>query len=181
MNRNIYAVDRLVALAALLLLLGNPALSHADAMQMQLVNINGEEEPLSNYIGQGDWVVVNVWSPSCSACVLEIPRLKRFMQRNPEIPVLGITLDFPSFDYGDMNILRDFVSTTPLNYPLFLADHEQASEVIGRHLVGIPLVAIYRPDGKPVARWPGVIEIDEIEKLIQDYEEDTDPLSAGFE
>ncbi len=165
----------------LLLMICSSVIARADAMQMQLVNIQGEKEPLSNYIGQGDWVVVNVWSPSCGACVLEIPRLKQFMQRNPDIPVLGITLDFPSFGYGDINILRDFVSTTPLDYPLFLADQAQASEAIGRHLVGIPLVAIYRPDGKPVARWPGVIEINEIENLIKTYEEDTDPLSAGFE
>lgn len=171
----------LIKIFALLLMICSSVLARADAMQMQLVNIQGEQEPLSNYIGQGNWVVVNVWSPSCSACVLELPRLKQFMQRNPGVPVLGITLDFPSFGYGDMNILRDFVSTTPLDYPLFLADHAQASEAIGRHLVGIPLVAIYRPDGKPVARWPGVIEINEIEKLIKTYEEDTDPLSADFE
>ncbi len=171
----------LIKSIALFALIGSSAVTNADALDMQLVNLSGDTEPLSNYLGQGDWVVVNVWSPSCSACVLELPRLKKFMQRNPEVAVLGITLDFPSFGYGDMNILRDFVSRNPLNYPLFLADHDQASEAIGRHLVGIPLIAIYRPDGKPVARWPGVIEIDEIEKLISNYKEDTDPLSAGFE
>ncbi len=174
-------MQSLIKQIVLIGLIGNPALINADAMNMQLENLHGEKESLSSYLGQGDWVVINVWSPSCSACVLELPRLKRFMQRNPEVPVLGITLDFPSFGYGDMNILRDFVSRNPLNYPLFLADHDQASEAIGRHLVGIPLIAIYRPDGKPVARWPGVIEIDEIEKLISTYEENTDPLSAGFE
>ena len=153
----------------------------ADAMKMSLVNIAGEQEPLSNHIGQGQWVVVNVWSPSCSSCLIELPRIQEFRQRNPDIPVLGITLDFPSFEYGKMDILRSFVDTNPLNYPLFLADHAQASEAIGRYLVGIPLIAVYTPAGKPVARWPGVVEIEEIENLIKNYKEDTDPLSSGFE
>ena len=174
-------MTKLIKPVLLLLLLMQCGQLRADAMQMQLVNLSGAEEPLSNYIGQGKWVVVNVWSPSCSACVIELPRLKKFMARNPDVPVLGITLDFPSFGYGRMDVLRDFVASNPLDYPLFLADIEQASEAIGRRLVGIPLVAIYTPDGKAVARWPGVIEIGEIEKLIETYVEDTDPLSAGFE
>ncbi|MEM7026994.1 MAG: TlpA disulfide reductase family protein [Pseudomonadota bacterium] len=153
----------------------------ADALSMSLVNIQGDEEPLANHIGQGKWVVVNVWSPSCSACLTEMPRIKEFRKRNPEIPVLGITLDFPSFGYGKMDILRSYVASNPLGYPLFLADHAQASEAIGRHLVGIPLIAVYRPDGKPVARWPGVVEISKIEQLINDYQEDTDPLSVDFD
>jgi thioredoxin-like negative regulator of GroEL len=47
-------------------------------------------------------------------------------------------------------------------------------------LVGIPLVALFNPEGKPVARWPGEIEIDEIEKFIANFKEDNDPLSSEF-
>jgi len=154
---------------------------NAEAINMKLENIDGIKEPLSNYIGQGKWVVVNVWSPTCSACVTELPRIKKFMERNPETPILGVTIDFPSFGYGKADIIKSFIEIKPLNYPLFLADQELASEVIGRHLVGIPLIAVYRPDGKAVARWPGVVEINEIEKLIKNYEEDNDLLSSGFE
>ncbi len=63
---------------------------------------------------------------------------------------------------------------------MFLADIEQVSDLIGMRLVGIPLVALFNPEGKPVARWPGEIEIDEIEKFIVNFKEDNDPLSSEF-
>lgn len=166
-------------LITLILLLSLPA--KANPSDMRLVNISGIEEPLSNYIGNGRWVVVNLWSPTCSACVIEIPQIKKFIVRNPEIPVLGVTLDFPSFEYGKIDILRDFVKRVPLDYPLFLADIDQASELIGRRLTGIPSIAIFHPDGRPLVTWPGVVEIDEIEKFIKNYTDNADPLSEGFE
>jgi len=162
-----------------MLLVSLPA--NANPPDMRLVNISGTEEPLSKHIGKGQWVVVNIWSPTCSACVIELPQIKKFIARNPEIPMLGVTLDFPSFEYGKIDILRNFVKRTPLNYPLFLADIEQASQLIGRRLTGIPSIAIFHPDGRPLVTWPGVVEIDEIEKFIANYKDEDDPLSDGFD
>ncbi len=167
-----------ILLISLLLLL--PLASKADALSMSLVNLAGEEEALSNHIGNGKWVVVNTWSPTCSACVHDLPIIRKFIERNPDVPMLGVTIDFPSFGYGKMDILQEFLKTEPLDYPLFLADIEQASEVIGRWLVGIPSITIFHPDGRPLVTWPGVVEIDEIEKFIANYKEEHDPLSDGF-
>ena len=153
----------------------------ADVLDMRLMNITGVEEPMSDYIGKGKWVVVNVWSPTCSACVTELPQIKKFIKRNPDVPVLGVTLDFPSFTYGKMDVVQEFVTHNPLDYPLFLADMEQTSQLIGRWLVGIPSIVIFHPDGRPLVTWPGVVEIDEIEKYIKNYKEEFDPLSDGFE
>jgi AhpC/TSA family protein len=153
----------------------------ADALSMSLVNLAGIEEPLNNYIGKGKWVVINTWSPTCSACVIDLPKVKSFIARNPDVPVLGVTLDFPSFGYGKMDILQEFLKKEPLDYPLFLADVEQASEVIGRWLVGIPSMTIFHPDGRSLVTWPGVVEVDEIEKYIKNYKEESDILTGGFE
>ena len=153
----------------------------AGVLDMKLVNIDGIEEPMSDYIGNGKWVVVNVWSPTCSACVVDIPKVKKFIERNQDVPVIGVTLDFPSFGYGRMDILRDYVARDPLDYPLFLADIDQASKLIGRWLVGIPSIAIFHPDGRALVTWPGVVEIEEIEKFIANYKEESDPLMEGFE
>ncbi len=163
------------------LLLTLPLILKAEAVKMSLENLNGEQEALNNYIGNGQWVVINSWSPTCSACVIELPQIREFMKRNPDIPMLGITLDFPSFGYGKMDILREFIKREPLDYPLFLADIEQASEVIGRRLVGIPSMTIFHPDGRPLVTWPGIVEIDEIEKYIKNFREETDILSQDFE
>lgn len=143
-------------------------------------NAKGIKEPIDNYIGTGQWVVVNTWSPTCSACVIELPKIKQFIARNPDIPVLGLTLDFPSFTYGKIDIVQNFLKTTPLEYPVFLANMDQIDELIGRRLVGIPSISIFHPDGQPLVTWPGVVEIDEIEKFIQNYKEDNDPLLEDF-
>ena len=71
-------------------------------------------------------------------------------------------------------------SGIPQEYPIFLADIDQVSELIDMRLVGIPLIALFNPKGEPVARWPGEIEVDEIENFIENFEEDNDPLSSGF-
>jgi AhpC/TSA family len=169
---------RIILISFFLLL---PLSIKADALNMSLVNLAGKEEALSNHIGKGQWVVVNTWSPTCSACVTELPQIRTFIKRNPDIPMLGITLDFPSFGYGKMDVLKEFIKKEPLDYPLFLADIEQASEVIGRWLVGIPSMTIFHPDGRALVTWPGVVEIDEIEKYIADYKEQTDILTEGFD
>jgi thiol-disulfide isomerase/thioredoxin len=154
---------------------------NANPPDMHLVNISGTDEPMSNYIGKGQWVIVNVWSPTCSACVIELPQIKKLIARNPDVPVLGVTLDFPSFTYGKIDIVLDFLKHTPLDYPLFLADMEQTSQLIGRWLVGIPSISIFHPDGRPLVTWPGVVEVDEIEKFIKNYKENVDPLSVEFD
>lgn len=153
----------------------------AEAISMSLENLAGEQEALSDYIGNGQWVVINTWSPTCSACVADLPAVKNFIARNPNVPVLGVTLDFPSFGYGKIDILKAFLKSDPLDYPLFLADIEQVSAVIGRWLVGIPSMTIFHPDGRPLVTWPGVVEVDEIEKFIANYKEESNPLSDGFE
>ncbi len=157
--------------------------ARATGPDVKLMRIDGIEQSLTDYIGQGKWVVVNVWSPTCTACVTELPELERFEKKHRgNITVLGVTIDFPSFEYGKIDIIKRFLRHHPLEYPLFLADLESASDVIGNRLVGIPLTAIFHPDGKAVARWPGYIDIDEIEEFMENYSKyyADDELTEGF-
>lgn len=148
---------------------------------IKLEDINGEFQNMQHIIGQGQWTVVNVWSPSCSFCVEELPHMLNFAEKHKDnINVLGVTLDFPTFEYGKIELTKKFIEKNPLNYPVYFADHDLASELIGIRLVGIPLIAIFNPEGKAVARWPGTIEIEEIESFIKNYVNDNDPLSADF-
>lgn len=160
---------RQVFLSLLILSFTSPA--DAAAPDTELTRVNGKTQSMSEFIGQGQWVVVNVWSPSCDFCVRELPDLEKFRANNPNIPVLGVTVDFPSFGYGKIEVVKDFLKHHPLDYPLFLADMELASEVIGNRLVGIPLIAIFDPQGRVVARWPGTINAGEIEEFIDNNDE----------
>ena len=167
-----------------LCLLNLTVLTYANkAPDVTLVRIDGVKQSMADYIGQGKWVVINVWSPTCTACVKELPELERFeLKHRGDITVLGITIDFPSFEYGKIDIIKSFLKHHPLEYPLFLADMESASDIIGNRLVGIPLIAIFHPDGEVVARWPGYIDIDEIEEFMENYSDyySEDALSEGL-
>jgi thiol-disulfide isomerase/thioredoxin len=165
------------------LLLGVAIPVHANPVNKELVRIDGVTQPMSDYIGKGKWVLVNVWSPTCSACVKELPEIEEFRKKHADdVQLLGLTIDFPSFGYGRLDIINDFLTHTPIHYPLFLADIESASEVIGNWLVAIPLMAIYHPDGRVLARWPGYVDIDEIEEFINNHEDYVldDELTDGF-
>ena len=155
--------------------------SHSEVTKLMLFNTDGIEQSMSDYIGRNKWVLVNVWSPSCSFCVQELPKVSLFKRNNPDVSIIAVTLDFPSFEYGRIEIIKAFLMKYPQNYPIFLADINQVSNLIGMRLVGIPLIALFNPEGKPVARWPGEIEINEIEKFITDYKENNDPLSSEFD
>ena len=162
-------------------ILGLSAPSYSESTKLTLFDVNGIERAMNDYIGHQKWVLLNVWSPSCSFCVQELPQITLFKKNNPEVPVIAVTLDYPSFEYGRIDVINEFLKEYPQDYPIFLADIDQVSKLIGMRLVGIPLIALFNPEGKPVARWPGEIEINEIEKFITNYKEDNDPLSSGFD
>jgi hypothetical protein len=102
--------------------------------------------------------------------------MERFHARNRDdgVIVLGVTIDFPSFGYGRADVIESFLAGHPLDYPLFLADMESASQLIGHRLVAIPLTAIFHPDGRVLARWPGNIHVAELEAFLENYEDYTD-------
>ena len=171
-----------ILLPVLLLILSQTV--QANEPNIELERVNGDKQSMSDYIGNGKWVVVNVWSPTCTACVRELPHIEAFRKKHENnVIVLGLTIDYPSFAYGKIEIIRNFLQKQPINYPLFLADLELASEVIGNRLVGIPLIAIFHPDGNVVARWPGYIDTREIEEFMTNYKDylPDDELSSGFE
>ena len=138
----------------------------------ELEDLNGQYHNMSNYIGKGQWVLVNVWSPTCTWCVRELPKIQQFNRDNtPNILTLGVTLDYPSFEYGKSDITKAFLEETALNYPIFLADLDSASQLIGNRLVGIPQTTIFHPDGRAVARWAGDIELEDIYNFIENFDE----------
>ncbi len=138
----------------------------------QLEDLHGNWQESETLVGQGRWVVMNVWSPTCSFCVQELPNIRRFYQKNKNsIDVIGLTVDFPSFEYGKADVIRNFIKKHPIEYPLYLADHKIASDVIDGYLKAIPLTVIFHPDGRVLGRWPGEIDAEEIERFIQEYDQ----------
>ena len=140
------------------------------AAEMELSGLDRQSHRLSEYVGKGRWVVLNVWSPWCPPCRQELPGLVDFHHghRDSDAMVLGVAIDFPSFGYPDRDKVQGFVSRYRIDLPVLLADSSQVAEMTGQSLSLIPVSFIYAPDGRLVARWNGMINSTAIDRIMQD-------------
>ena len=149
----------------------------------QLEDVSGQYHDMEKYIGQGKWVLVNFWSPTCTWCLRELPKIQDFEKKHRNnITTIGVTLDYPSFEYGKADIVKTFLEINPLDYPIFLADLDLAADLIGKRLVGIPQTTLFHPDGRVVARWSGDIDTHDLELFISEFDElhEDDPFVDPF-
>ncbi len=64
-----------------------------EPVEFALRNLDGEIVRLSDYRGRK--VVVNFWATWCMPCRVELPTLSRFARKNPELQVLGLSVQSP--------------------------------------------------------------------------------------
>lgn len=145
-------------------------LCNANSLDTMLDGLDGKQHALSDYIGHGKWVVVNVWGTDCPYCRAELDALVDFHdahQANDAI-VIGLTLDWPTFGFPDKAELSEFALDYFVEYPLLLVDAALASKVIGKQVNMIPLTFFYNPKGELVLRLNGVVTSAQLEKVIKD-------------
>lgn len=139
-----------------------------------LEGIDGKKHALNEYIGHGQWIVVNVWATACPYCRHELFDLTNFhnAHHQKDAMVLGLTLDFPSFDYPDKAYLAEFAASHFIDYPLLMVNAEEASKVIGQPVDMVPLTFIYNPKGELVRRINGMVTERMLEVVIKQKSSD---------
>tara|TARA_R110002072_G_scaffold136850_1_gene279447 strand:- start:9668 stop:10225 length:558 start_codon:yes stop_codon:yes gene_type:complete len=152
-----------------LLLLMFTCYSNAASLETLLDGLDGKQHRLSNYIGKGKWVVVNVWGTDCPYCRAELDALIDFHDEHEDkdAMVIGLTLDWPTFDFPDKEELQEFALDYFIEYPLMLVDAKLAAEVVGKQVNMIPLTFFYNPKGDLVLRLNGVVTSTQLEKIIK--------------
>ena len=153
----------------LLILLSS--LSFSTGTRDQLIDgLDGNQHALSDYVGKGKWVVVNIWGTDCPYCRAELDALIDFhdQHQDKDAIVIGLTLDWPSFDFPDKESLYEFSLDYFIEYPLLMVNAELASKVIGKQVNMIPLTFFYNPAGDLVLRLNGVVTSAQLEKVIKD-------------
>ena len=106
------------------------------APDWNLETIEGEDIALSEY--RGKTVVLNFWATWCGPCKMEIPEFRKFVDKHPEIPVLGIAVD------GSINQLRQFSKQNQMNYPILKGDRT-VQELYNVNT--LPMTVVVGPDG----------------------------------
>ena len=142
-------------LAALLIITG--LLMSFQVQAFQFKDTTGKIHKLENY--KGRWVLVNFWATWCPPCLKEIPDLIALYQDRKDIMIIGVAMDF-----GDQQVVLDFVKSMSINYPTVLGSREIAAQLDEVSI--LPSTYFYDPEGKPAARQVGIISRDSIEKFI---------------
>ena len=116
-------------------------------------------------------VLVNFWATWCEPCQIEIPWLIEMQQRyGPRgFTILGVDVD----DEG-RGVVAQFVEKErfdvngqklPFNYPILTGNDAVADKFGG--LLGYPTTFLISKDGKQIKKIQGLINYDEITKLIE--------------
>ncbi len=134
-----------------------------------LEGIDGKKHALNEYIGKGQWVVVNVWATACPYCRRELFDLASFHDDHHEKDaiVLGLALDLETFDFPDKDYLANFVSTYLIDYPVLLVSGEVASKVLGHQIHTVPMTFFYNLEGKLAYQFTGELSKEMLEDAIK--------------
>ena len=98
----------------------------ASVPDFSLPSLNGEKLNMSDY--KGMVVLINFWATWCGPCRYEIPDLIELQEEfGPDkFTILGI-----SEDDGDIEMVKEFVKETNINYPIALDTDGRVAEAFG--------------------------------------------------
>jgi thiol-disulfide isomerase/thioredoxin len=127
---------------------------------------------LSEYIGQGKWLVLNIWGTRCPPCREEMPELVLFHDEHQDEKaiVVGIAIDFPSYGYAKKDEVAKFIDDYLIDFPVLLSDARITQRLDLGRLEGLPTTYLFTPDGMVAGMQVGGITKKIIENFILQYE-----------
>lgn len=129
--------------------------------ELRLPDLAGQEFGQSNL--EGKVVVLNFWATWCLPCREEIPMFMGFQaERGSDgVQFVGIAID-------DAAAVKEFVTTTKINYPVLLGDVDaiELSRRLGNRLQGLPFTAIFDRKGNLIYAQTGPVERAHLEERI---------------
>ncbi len=120
----------------------------------------GKTTKLSDYVGKGQYVLVDFWASWCGPCRREIPNLKKIYEqyKGDNFTVLGVaTCDEPA------NTLKA-IEEDSVTYPQMIDAQKAGSDAYA--IRGIPHIILFGPDGTILKRG---LRGEEIEKAVKEF------------
>ncbi len=102
-----------------------------------------------------------------------MPELQKFYDahKNGKATVIGVAVDFPSFEPASRDEVARFAENYLISFPLLLGDEEVFTRFGGADLLGVPTTLIYDPKGAIVARHAGLVSRDMLERFIKKWDQ----------
>lgn len=124
-------------------------------------DINGKKVALSDFVGKGDYVLVDMWASWCGPCKREIPNIAKLYEKykGKGFNVVGI------FVWDKAANLKKAVESEKAVWPQIFDSNDTATKSYG--VRGIPSIMLIAPDGTIVKRdLRGQQMIDLVDKLM---------------
>ncbi|HYA36994.1 MAG TPA: TlpA disulfide reductase family protein [Candidatus Methylomirabilis sp.] len=160
---------RLIRYFTVLLCLA-PALALAAGPDVVLKDFTGKDRNVNEFVGQGKWTIVTVWSADCPICKRDIFHMTFFHDehRKKDATVLGLSID----GYANRDKAQGFINDQSLNFPNLIGTPDDPSRLSGTVFIGTPTYYFFSPEGKFMAQRIGPITQAQAEEVIHQLEQD---------
>lgn len=138
-----------------------------------MTTMNGKAAVLSDYIGKGEWTIVEAWHSKCHICMKAMPDMVKASGILPNAGLVGVSLD------GNLAKARQVVKRFDINFPTLstgvteFADY--LKKISGKELVGVPTYLVFSPDGTLRAMQEGNVSSAELQQYLRNWEQENVP------
>lgn len=142
-----------------------------------LTGMDDKPASLETLVGKGKWTVVEVWASDCRACRGSIHETINFEAANPDVDVVGISLD----GSGGKANAEKFIDEFGLDFTNLLSDPSEFDKYLystaKESFIGTPTFMVYNPAGKLLAVQAGAITEEALSAFIKRQEAQGKPAT----
>jgi peroxiredoxin len=118
-------------------------------------------------VGKGKWTVMELWASDCRMCRGSIHHTIDFEASNPDVEVIGISLD----DTSGKADAEKFIDEYGLTFTNLLSNPSEVDKYLyttaKESFIGTPTFMVYNPQGKLLAVQAGAVTSEELSAFIQ--------------
>ena len=130
-----------------------------------LPDAQGVDHRADEFIGQGRWMVVAIWSADCAICQREIPTLAFFHDehKGKDADVVGVVID----TVAERERVRRFIDEQGLNFPNLIAAPRDVAHFGGGAFSGTPTYLLFSPKGELRFKHVGSLDAMALERRLK--------------